>query len=168
MLNFYFCEFTMLLTKQILFSSNRPKFPSEVEITGKSEESKNSKKLSRLQIKEREQVSKKEKRFNVGKAKKDLQYFQRICQDTLFISKNAQFRPKLPPPLTLGSKRLINLNGKALACVPDPIRKRHNVFFWSLGHRPTSTNKSAFTQAKACTQKQAFNVNAALFDVLDW
>ena len=57
---------------------------------------KNSKKIFRRQIKEREQVSKIEKRFNVGTTKKDLRYFQHICDDTLFISKNVQFRPKLP------------------------------------------------------------------------
>ena len=57
---------------------------------------KNSKKIFGLQIKEREQVSENEKRFNVVKTKKDPQYFQRICEDTLFFSTNGQFRPKLP------------------------------------------------------------------------
>ena len=59
---------------------------------------KNYKKIFRFHIKEREKVSKNEKRFNVVKTKKDLQYFQRICEDTLLLSKNGQFRPKLPPP----------------------------------------------------------------------
>ena len=54
--------------------------------------------MFKLQIKEREQVFKNDKRFNVGKTKKVLQYFQRLCEDTVFVSKNAQFRPKLPPP----------------------------------------------------------------------
>ena len=63
-------------------------------------------KIFRLQIKEREQVSKNEKGFNVGKTKKDLQYFQRNCEDTVFVSKIAKFRLKLPY-LTLAERFLV-------------------------------------------------------------
>ena len=47
-----------------------------------------------------------QKRFNVGKPKKDLQYFQRICEDTLFVSKNAQITPTLP----YSSKSISSIN----------------------------------------------------------
>ena len=66
---------------------------------------KNSKKIFKLQIKEREQVSKNDKRFNVGKTKRVLQYFQRLFEDTLFVSKNTRFRPKLPPPYPRAQNR---------------------------------------------------------------
>ena len=87
----------MLLTKQKKFFSNRPKFPTvRLKLNAKVRKVKNSKKIFKLQIKKWEQVFKNDKRFNVGKMKKVPQYFQRLCEDTLFISKNAQFRPKLP------------------------------------------------------------------------
>ena len=46
-----------------------------VEIARNSEDGKKFRKIFKLEIKEREQVSKKDKRFNAGKTKTDLQYF---------------------------------------------------------------------------------------------
>ena len=69
-LKFYFIEFTMLLMTQTLFFSNRPKFPADrLKLHAKVRKVNNSLKIFKLQIKEREQVSKNDKRFNVGKMK---------------------------------------------------------------------------------------------------
>ena len=102
---FYFCEFTILLTKKIPFFSNRPKFPAyRLKSRAKVRKVKNSKKIFKLQIKEREQVSRNGRRFNVSKTKKDLRYFQQVCEGAPFISKNAHFRPKLPHLTLMSSK----------------------------------------------------------------
>ena len=59
----------------------------------------NSKKIFNLKIKEREQVSRNETRFNVGNTKKDLLYFQRVCEGALLF-RNSPILDRNYPHLT--------------------------------------------------------------------
>ena len=75
--------------------------PTNLKLHAKVRIVKNSKKIFKLQIREWEQVSKNDRGFNKGKTKKDLQYFQQVCEGALFISKMSILDPHLIPQFLL-------------------------------------------------------------------
>ena len=124
--------------KQIPFFSNGPKFPADrLKLRAKVRKVKTSKKMFKLQIKEREQVSKNDKRFNVGKNEKE---FFNVSND--FVRMLHLFRKMLNlnpnyPNLTLISGRARRLAKQFGVCTVLISGSSPSSFLCEIAHAQT-------------------------------